>query len=80
MNTIESALDNVLSYYKNDTIAYTIVKKDDELCIVDVTNKNAPGSLLKIEILDNGCCCVLQQTNVGFRSMKRFMDRLVNEL
>ena len=77
---IQTALDNVVSMYKQDTIDYKIIKQEDELCIVDVTNKLAPGLLLKIEIWSNKCCCVLEKTNVGFRSMKRFMDKLVEEL
>lgn len=80
MMNIQLALDNVVSCYKNNSIEYTIVEQNDEYCVVDVTNKEAPGSLLKIEILYNGSCCVLQRKSVGFRSMKRFMDRLVSEL
>lgn len=75
----------VSEMYLNDTIQYNVVQHipDDNLWIVNVYNQNAPGSLLQIEIIDDEGvpkCSVLQKINVGYRSMSRFMDRLVDAL
>lgn len=80
MKDIKPILDTVVSKYNYNTIDYEITEINEESCIVNVYNRDAPGSYLKIEILDNDCCCVLEKVNVGFKSMKRFMDRLVHEL
>lgn len=85
MKNIDNALSDVASKYKNNCIEYDIEQHipEENRWIVNVRNRDAPGSLLKVEVIDNNgapACCVLQKTNVGRRSMCRFMDRLVNAL
>lgn len=85
MRNIDNALSDVVELYKFDTIRYDIIKAnyEENVWIVNVYNTNAPESLLKIEIIDNNgqpACCVLERTNVGRRSMFKFMNRLVNSL
>lgn len=85
MKNVHNALSTVVETYKNDTLEYDVIQElvDDNLWIVNVYNRNAPGSLLQIEIIDDDGipkCCVLQKVNVGRRSMCRFMDKLVDAL
>jgi hypothetical protein len=82
MKDLNLILDKVVSKYTKDTIEYEILENTNELSLVNVYNKNAPGSLLQFEILHNEvpACCVLQKVNVGRSSMVRFMNRLVEEL
>jgi hypothetical protein len=82
MKNIYNALEDVASMY-NDYIDWEIEQyiPEENRWIVSVRNKDAPGSLLQVEVIDDGGipkCCVLQKTNVGRKSMFRFMDRLVN--
>lgn len=85
MKNVHNALSTVVETYKRNTIEYDIIQElpDDNLWIVNIYNRDANGSLLQIEIIDDDGvpkCCVLQKLNVGRRSMCRFMDRLMNEL
>lgn len=85
MKNVHNALSTVLEKYHTDTLHYDVVQEfpDDQLWIVNVYNRNAPGSLLQIEIIDDDGvpkCCVLQKVNVGHRSMFNFMNRLVDAL
>jgi hypothetical protein len=48
-----------------------------------VYNKDIPGSLLQIEVIDDEGvpkCSVLQKVNVGRKSMFKFMNRFVDAL
>jgi len=85
MKNIDNALSDVVSMYKQNCIEYEIQNyvPEQNLWIVNVYNRDAPGSLLQIEVIDdNGVamCCVLQKVNVGRNSMCRFMNRLINVL
>lgn len=85
MRNIHNALSDVVCSCKNATLEYDIVEDipEETRWIVNVYNRNVPNSLLQFEVIDdNGIpkCCVLQQMNIPFRSMSRFMNRLVDEL
>jgi hypothetical protein len=85
MKNVHNALSSVIEKYQRDTLQYDVIQEleADQLWIVNVYNRSAPGSLLQIEIIDDDGvpkCCVLQKLNVGRRSMCRFMDRLVDAL
>lgn len=84
MKNIDNALADVLANYKLNTLDYDITKVDtQDAWIVNVYNREAPGSLLKIEVIDDygiPKCCVLQKTNVGRRSMFKFMNLFVDAL
>lgn len=85
MKNVHNALSTVVETYRRNSLEYDIVQElpNDNLWVVNVYNRDAPGSLLQIEIIDDDGvpkCCVLQKLNVGYRSMSRFMNRLVNEL
>lgn len=85
MRNVYNALTDVVKMYTANAIDYDVVRyiAEDNLWVVKVYNKDADGSFLEIEIIDdNGIpkCCVLQKVNVGRRSMFKFMNRLVNAL
>lgn len=85
MRNVYNALTDVVNMYTANAIEYDVVRyvAEDNLWVVKVYNKDADGSFLEIEIIDdNGIpkCCVLQKVNVGRRSMFKFMNRLVNAL
>lgn len=85
MRNVYNALTDVVNMYTANAIDYEVVRyvAEDNLWVVKVYNKDADGSFLEIEIIDdNGIpkCCVLQKVNVGRRSMFKFMNRLVNAL
>lgn len=85
MKNIHNALTDVVHAYKANTLDYEVVQHipEDNLWIVNVYNRNAPGSLLQIEVIDDlgiPKCCVLQKVNVGRMSMFKFMNRLVDAL
>jgi len=85
MKNVHNALTVVCDKYPEDTIHYEVVQyiPEETLWIVNVYNRNANGSLLQIEIIDDEGvpkCCVLQKVNVGYRSMCRFMNRLIDVL
>lgn len=85
MKNVHNALSDVVNMYKANALDYDILRciPEDNLWVVNVYNKDAPGSFLQIEIIDdNGIpkCCVLQKFNVGRRSMFKFMNRLVDAL
>jgi hypothetical protein len=85
MKNIHNALTDVVSMYRANVLEYDIVHHDPQhnLWVVNVYNLNAPGSVIKFEVIDdNGIpkCCVLQTINVGRRSLFRFMNRVVDAL
>jgi hypothetical protein len=85
MRNIDNALADVLENYKLNTLEYEIIRMnpEEEVWIVNVYNREAPGSLLKIEVIDDygiPKCSVLQKTNVGRRSMFKFMNLFVDAL
>jgi hypothetical protein len=85
MKNVNNALTDVASMYMNNCIEYDILShnEQDGSWIVNVYNRDTCGSLLQIEVIDDDGipkCCVLQNINVGRRSMVRFMNRLVDVL
>lgn len=81
MRSIDNALADFLPNYK--ALAYEITPESPQRTLLTVWNECAPGSYLKIEILNNegvASACVLEKVNVGRRSMTRFMNRLMNAL
>lgn len=85
MKNIDNALSDVVSQYRANVLEYAITQlnPEDDVWIVNVRNKDAPGSLLQIEVIDDDGipkCCVLQKVNVGRRSMVQFMNRLMEAL
>ena len=85
MKNVHNAFSTVVSKYKNNVIEYDVITENpnESLWIVNVYNRDAPDSLLQIEVLeDDGIpiCCVLQKVNVGCRSMVQFMTRLMDAL
>ena len=85
MKNVHNALSDVVRMYTANVLDYEVVQyiPEDNLWIVNVYNRDAPGSLLQIEVIDDygiPKCCVLQKVNVGRRSMFKFMNRLVDAL
>ena len=85
MKNIHNALSDVVSMYTANVLDYEVrqINPEDDLWIVNVRNKDAPGSLLQIEVIDDDGipkCSVLQKVNVGRKSMFSFMNRLVDAL
>lgn len=81
MLAIDNALADILSNYKG--LTYEITPDTPQRTLLTVWNECAPGSYLKIEILNNEgtpVACVLEKVNVGRRSMVRFMNRLMDAL
>lgn len=85
MKNVHNALSDVVSMYRANVLEYDVIQHIPEhnLWIVNVYNRDAPGSLLQVEVIDDQGipkCCVLQKVNVGWRSMYKFMNRLVDAL
>ena len=85
MRNVHNAFSDVVSKYKNNVLEYDVISsnQDEDLWVVNVYNRDAPGSLLQIEVIDDAGipkCSVLQKVNVGRRSMVHFMNRLVDAL
>jgi hypothetical protein len=83
MRNVDNALSTVVTNYKNNSIHYEIIESDRDLWVVNVYNRDAPGSLLQIEIIDDDGipkCCVMKKLNVGRSSMVKFMNRLMDQL
>jgi hypothetical protein len=85
MKNVHNALADVVAMYKANVLNYEVLQEipEDNLWIVNVYNRDAPGSLLQIEIIDDKGipkCCVLSKVNVGRSSMFKFMNRLVHAL
>ena len=81
MLALDNALAEILPKYKGVTAEIT--PDTPQRTLLTVWNECAPGSYLKIEILDNEgtpTACVLERMNVGHRSMTRFMNRLMDAL
>ena len=85
MKNVHNALSDVVSMYASNVLDYDVVQHipEDQLWIVNVYNKDIPGSLLQIEVIDDEGvpkCSVLQKVNVGRKSMFKFMNRFVDAL
>lgn len=85
MKNVHNAFSNVVSKYRHNILEYDVISENpnENLWIVNVYNRDAPGSLLQIEVIDDEgipICCVLQKVNVGRRSMVQFMGRLMDAL
>ena len=85
MRNIYNALTDVVEQYTANAIEYDVIQyiPEDNLWVVNVYNKDASGSFLQIEVIDDygvPKCSVLQKVNVGRRSMFKFMNRLVSAL
>lgn len=81
MRSIDNALAEILPNYKG--LTFEIEPDTPSRTLLTVWNECAPGSYLKIEILDNDgipAACVLEKVNVGRKSMVRFMNRLMDAL
>lgn len=85
MKDIVYALSEVFSNYHPGALEYKIEEHDavNNLWVVNIHNKEAPGSLLQVEVIDHDGvpkCSVLQKINVGRNSMFKFMNRFVDAL
>jgi hypothetical protein len=81
MRSIDNAMADLSARYRGMT--YEIEPKSRKRWILSVYNERVPGSYLKIEILDqNGvpAALVLERRSLGYPSMSRFMDRLMDAL
>jgi hypothetical protein len=81
MRSIDNAMTDLSAKYRGMT--YEIQPKSRKRWIVTVYNECVPGSYLKIEILDqNGvpAALVMERRSLGYPSMSRFMDRLMDAL
>jgi hypothetical protein len=84
MKNIHNALSDVLETYNGILSAQVIQDPNNEKrWKIQVRHNQSPNSFLEIEILEidnEPIGCVLQQVNIGRRSMFRFMDRLLDAL
>jgi hypothetical protein len=81
MSSIQTALSEVLSYYKGVTIE--IREETPERTLLTVWNERIPSSYLTLEILNvqgTPAACVLERVNLCQASTARFMDRLMDAL
>jgi len=84
MRTIDNALSDTLGSFVAHLDARILPDPDLETrWRIQVEDRQTPGSLLEVEILNlNGEAvgCVLQRTQIPFRTMRRFMNRLIAAL
>lgn len=84
MRTLDNALSDTLSSFVAHLDARILPDPDLETrWRIQVEDRQTPGSLLELEILNlNGEAvgCVLQRTQIPFRTMRRFMNRLMDAL
>jgi hypothetical protein len=85
MRNVHNALSDVLEMYTKAHLECIVLDNmtEDNRWVVNVHNKDAPGSLLQFEVINNQgvpVCCVLQNVNIGRKSLYRFMNRLVDAL
>lgn len=85
MKNVYNALSDVVCMYSPYAINYEVIQHipEENRWVVNIRNRDATGSLLQVEVIDNNgvpVCCVLQKVNVGKKSMFKFMDRLVDAL
>lgn len=80
MKSVNEVITDVIARYPENTLDYDIVQSEDNIWVVNVYNKQAPGSLLQFEVIYNEVptCCVLKKVNVGRRSMFKFMNRVMD--
>ena len=81
MRSIDNALADISAKYK--AMTYEIEMKTCTQWILTVYNERVPGSYLKIEIHDVGgipAALVLERQSLGYPSMSRFMNRLMDAL
>lgn len=84
MRTLDNALSDTLSSFVAHLDARILPDPDLETrWRIQVEDRQAPGSLLEVEILNlhgEAVGCVLQRTQIPFRTMRRFMNRLMDAL
>ena len=84
MRTIDTALSDTLESFAAHLDARILPDPDLETrWRIQVEDRQAPGSLLEVEILNlhgEAVGCVLQRTQIPFRTMRRFMNRLMDAL
>jgi hypothetical protein len=81
MRSLDNAMADLSAKYRGMT--YEIQPKSRKRWILSVYNECVPGSYLKIEILDqNGvpAALVMERRSLGYPSMSRFMNRLMDAL
>lgn len=81
MRSVDNAMADILRAYKG--VTFEIEPDTPQRTLLTVSNERVPGSYLKIEVLDvegTAVACVLERINLGYRSMSRFMHRLMNAL
>ncbi len=81
MRSLDNAMADLSAKYRGMT--YEIDPKSRKRWILTVYNECVPGSYLKIEILDrNGvpAALVMERRSLGYPSMSRFMNRLMDAL
>lgn len=81
MRSIDNAMSDLSAKYRG--ITYDIIHDSPTQWTLTVFNESIPGSYLKIEISDVGgapVALVLERRSLGYRSMSRFMDRLLDAL
>ena len=84
MRTLPNALSETLESFEAHLYARILPDPDLETrWRIQVEDLQTPGSLLEVEILNldgEAVGCVLQRTQVPFRTMRRFMNRLLEAL
>lgn len=85
MRNIENALTDLVEKYRPNEVRYEITQyfPSESRWIVNIYNQNVPDARLEIEVIDdNGTptCCVLNRVSVGYRSMSRIMNCLMDSL
>jgi len=81
MRSIDNAMADLSARYRGMT--YEIEPKSQNRWILSVYNERIPGSYLKIEILDQDgvpVALVMERRSLGYLSMSRFMNRLMDAL
>jgi hypothetical protein len=84
MRTLATALSDTLESFEAHLEARILPDPDLETrWRIQVEDRQTPGSLLEVEILNlegEAVGCVLQRTQIPFRTMRRFMNRLLDAL
>jgi hypothetical protein len=84
MRTLANALSDTLESFEAHLYARILPDPDlDTRWRIHVEDLQTPGSCLEVEILNlegEAVGCVLQRTQIPFRTMRRFMNRLLEAL
>jgi len=84
MRTLATALSDTLESFEAHLEARILPDPDLETrWRIQVEDRQVPGSCLEVEILNlegEAVGCVLQRTQIPFRTMRRFMNRLLDAL